>query len=505
MTKLRRVCFGLLAAGAAGVGYSSCESRELDVGPPPPPAGIAEFERTAGWPAYARTIGGEPRLTPIDVLFMVDDSSAMRTFQLQIARAFDAFMTVMDGAFVGKADLHIGVVSADMGAGDGSITGCFDPAVPVPGRGAGGGPGGAGQPTGAMGSDHGSLQATPRGTCTATTLTGGDRFIAVSTDPVTGARVTNFTARSASDVFGCIAVMGEQGCGFEQPLSSVRHALDPALAPSQNAGFLRPDAFLAVILVTNEDDCSSPTNTLYDTIDNRTIDSPLGPLQNFRCNEFGHLCMFGGELRRPPRTASEPLEGCRSAEDGMLDRVSDFVGFLRGLKRDPAQVFVGAIAGPAAPYQVQTRAPSISDVAPWPEIAHSCTVAPGVYADPAVRINELATSLGARGAFETICAGDMVAPLQRIARAIVKPFSIPCVTPPAKSTDCEVVERWVDQDGVKHVASIPACEDNGHNYPCWTLSDHGACGSGTRFVSLSGARSPSPDAITAINCAPTVP
>ncbi len=500
MTKLRRVCFGLLAAGAAGVGYSSCDSRELDVGPPPPPAGIAEFERTAGWPAYALTASGDPRPTPVDVLFMVDDSSAMRTFQLQIARGFDAFMTVMDGAFGGKADLHIGVVSADMGAGDGSITGCFDPARPGSSRGTGG----AGQPTGAMGSDHGALQATPRGTCANTTLTGGDRFIAVRTDPVTGARVTNFTARSASEVFGCIAVMGEQGCGFEQPLSSVRHALDPALAPPQNAGFLRPHAFLAVILVTNEDDCSSPTDVLFDT-NHRTIDTPLGPLQNFRCNEFGHLCMFGGELQRPPRAASEPLEGCRSAEDGMLDKVSDFVGFLRGLKRDPAQVFVGAIAGPAAPYQVQTRDPSISDVARWPEIAHSCTVGPGVYADPAVRINELATSLGARGAFETICAGDMTAPLQRIARAITKPFSRPCVTPPASFADCEVVDRWVDQSGVKHVERIPSCEETRTTYPCWVLADHGACASGTRLVSISRGYSPPPDVITAINCAPTVP
>ena len=47
-----------------------------------------------------------------------------------------------------------------------------------------------------------------------------------------------------------------RGCGFEHQLASVRAALDPALPPT-NVGFLRADAFLAVVLVTNEDDCSA--------------------------------------------------------------------------------------------------------------------------------------------------------------------------------------------------------------------------------------------------------
>lgn len=501
---MRRRAFGIgaVVASVAGAGFPGCSSRNLDVTPKQPPAVIepSPFDRTAGWPAFALTVTSDPRPAPVDVLFMVDDSSSMRGFQEQVARGFDAFLTTIDAAFGGNADLHIGVVSADMGAGDGSISGCMTTTV----RGAGGAAGGGGNEFRVEGSDDGRLQATPRGPCTATTLASGQNFIALSTDPVTGQRVSNFSAASASDVFSCIAVMGDEGCGFERPFSSVQRALHPMLAPVQNAGFLRRHAFLAVILVSNEDDCSAAEGIpLYDTSSNLTLGSKLGPPANFRCNEFGHVCMIDGMMQPPPRAATGPLERCQSAEvDGLLEPVAGFVAFLRSLKSDPAMVFVGAMAGPPAPYQVETKPPSIADVGPWPVVAHSCTTASGAFADPAVRINELAASLGSRGAFETICAGDMAVPLQRIARAITQPFTTPCVTPPASVAGCEVVDRWVDSSGGKHVDPIASCQDPARNggQPCWVFDDHAACPSGTRRVRISRSDSPPPDVITAVRC-----
>src|SRR3990167_8457413 len=51
---------------------------------------------------------------------------------------------------------------------------------------------------------------------------------------------------------------GGGGCGFEPPLAAMRAALGPLAA---NAGFLRPDAALAVLILADEDDCpvASPT------------------------------------------------------------------------------------------------------------------------------------------------------------------------------------------------------------------------------------------------------
>ena len=62
------------------------------------------------------------------------------------------------------------------------------------------------------------------------------------------------------------------------------------------AGFLRPDAFLAVAFITNEDDCSAPPDTTLFDLRRRRRAARSVPFI-FRCNEFGHLC--GGVA--PPR------------------------------------------------------------------------------------------------------------------------------------------------------------------------------------------------------------
>lgn len=61
----------------------------------------------------------------------------------------------------------------------------------------------------------------------------------------------------AAEAVRCLLPQGINGCGFEQPLESMRQALlhmtDP-MAPE--AGFMRDDASLLVVMVTDELDCS---------------------------------------------------------------------------------------------------------------------------------------------------------------------------------------------------------------------------------------------------------
>ena len=342
---------------------------------------------------------GDPPNRKIDLLFMIDNSSETEFAQQNLVDGLPAFMDVLKGLPDGLPDLHIAVVTSDLGAGDGSITGCS----------------GNGQ--------NGVFQFAARSalgrSCTDTTLQAGATYIQDSGgfDPQ-----TNFTAPDITTVLQCITPVGGIGCGFEHQLAAVARALgaDGQPAPQENQGFLRPEALLAIVLLTNEDDCSAPVNSvLFDTKLNTTLASQVGPPGNYRCNEFGHLC--GNPLQKPPRLSPDPadlttevaLEGCVSAEDqGMLTPVFTFVQQIEGLKADPAtQIQVLSIQGPATPYVVHWRSPPMMDTGPWPALEHSC--ATGVaFADPGVRLQKFVRELGdGTGLASSICDADFSAPL----------------------------------------------------------------------------------------------
>jgi hypothetical protein len=333
----------------------------------------------------------------VDLLFMIDNSSSMRPSQTNLTTSFPMFMDAVNNLPGGPPNLHVAVVSSDMGAGDGSITGCTR--------------------TG----DAGKFHFLPTATCSDTTIVTGAGYISY-----TSAGAGNFTAPDISTVFSCIAALGDTGCGFERPFASVLRALgaDGMPVPSENAGFLRSDALLAIVMVTNEDDCSARDGVnLYDVASNTLLSSELGPPTNYRCNELGHLC----DGTRPPRlapggdvNATVTLNNCGSSEcDGSLIPVAEFAARIKALKTAPASdIMVAAITGPATPYTVHWKTAPIADSGPWPEIGHSCMAADGSFADPAVRITDMVTAFGANGALYPICDTNFGPALQQLAARI---------------------------------------------------------------------------------------
>jgi len=463
-----------LAAAALVSPSAGCDRHALTVAEPATPA--QTFALTAEWSAFAQA--PNPK---VDLLFMVDNSSSMVPLQAKLASGFNEFMTVLQNLPGGTPDVHIGVVSSSLGAGqEVGIAQC-----PV-------------------GGDRGALQSAPHGTCMQTGL--ADNFIAVKTNPTTGQLDTNYGAQSLSDVFSCIALLGEEGCGFEHQLASVRMALDPAMAPTANAGFLRPEAFLAVILITNEDDCSAPPNTDLFTQSSQLVSDKYGPLDSYRCNEFGHLCEIGGKLQAPPRQppmGTVTLEGCVSNEKGPLDPVGDFVTFLKNLKGDPARVFLAAVTGPSTPYVVGLTPPTLDDPQMWPMVEHSCTAADGTFADPAVRLAQAVKAFGDHGLIASICGDTMGPVLQQISTQFSRPMATACVpTPPATGPGCTVVDRSVADDGTLSATRVSSCADSAGAPPCWQLvSDDAACGVGNERLQVDrgGATVPS-TLVTAIDC-----
>jgi hypothetical protein len=468
------------------------------------------------WACNARTLE-KPNLTPeqtygktfqqtinrnVDMLFLVDDSSSMRLSQDNLNRNFPQFMTrLMDPP--GLPNIHVGVISSDMGAGDGSVSGCDS-----------------------TGGKNGVFQYTARGTCSTTGLQDGQTFIS----NIGG--VANYTGNLES-VFTCIAALGEGGCGFEHQFASITRALGVdgfGGPPAENAMFLRPDAYLVIVLITNEDDCSAspgqgPNNRipLFDTSVNTNIMSQLGPPANFRCNEFGHLCDDGtGNYTHPNRNApgndvaaTVMYPACRSNDtEGYLLGVMDTAQRIKSLKADPSQVLVAAITGPAMPYTVGWKAPSTTDTScgaascPWPQIAHSCTASDGSFADPSVRIVEFVNQFGANGLVLPICSDNFGPSLDRIAMLINAQLQPPCITqkvamkPGTQDPDCAVVSHTSNGTGGFIDSTVPSCALNGGAAPCWSLSAGGmGCNGGSIVQVTSDPNVPMSTAQNAtVNC-----
>ena len=415
----------------------------------------------------------------IDILFMIDDSSSMRLAQDNLRRNFSSFVAGLQALPGGLPNIHLAVVSSDMGAGDGSISGCDSS----------GGKKGIFQYTG-----HVIPPATAP--CT-TTLNAGATYIS----NIGG--VANYTG-ALEDAFSCIAALGEAGCGMEHQFAAITRALGVdglGAAPAQNQGFLRPDAALAIVMLTNEDDCSASLGQgpngripLFDTGANTNIASQLGPPVNFRCNEFGHMCSRGsGAPGHPDRNAPNldvnamvTYDSCASNDsDGFLLGAADTADKLKSLKNDPSLVAVAAITGPATPYTVTWKAPSAVDTScnttmqtcPWPVIAHSCTASDGSFADPGVRIGDFVDQFGANGLLLPICAADLAPSLGRAAALIGTTIAPVCITraiadDPSKSgiqPDCIVTLNGKQPNGMTVETPLPACADNSGAAPCWQL------------------------------------
>jgi hypothetical protein len=237
----------------------------------------------------------------VDLLFMIDNSNSMAQEQVSLKAQFPKLIQVLTtgermpgdpNPFPPVKDLHVGVVSSDMG---------------IPGVNFGAGTG-----CSPDGGDDGKLQHAPHGAgCDASYPT----FLAYSA--MMGTSQTKF----AND-FQCIAQLGTGGCGFEQQLESPLKALWPSIftdakgnvvtpnpitflsttpagtlgrgdvpvAQGGNFGFLRNDpitglSLIAIVVVTDEEDCSARTTEHLKPPSQLAADSPYKNQDiNLRCH-----------------------------------------------------------------------------------------------------------------------------------------------------------------------------------------------------------------------------
>lgn len=307
----------------------------------------------------------------LDILFVIDKSNSMRDEQQSLAAwSQDALFGILKTRALEPFSLHVGVVSSDMGANGYSVTNCSN----------------AG--------DNGRMSNEPQ---VEGCLGPSDRYIVNVLDD-DGQRRANHPG-TVADAFSCIAQLGIEGCGFEQPLKAMQSALDGS--QPDNAGFLRPKALLAVLFVSDEDDCSAAES--FPSIFSPTSVDELGAFTGFRCFEHGVIC----EPDTPYSVGSH--SSCRSREgSAFVTSLAHYAEFLRSLKPDPSLIIVGGVTTPDDEVVVGR------DDAGNPRLMGAC----GGGSTPAVRLREFAAGFPARHSMASICNESLQQPLSEVAQRI---------------------------------------------------------------------------------------
>jgi hypothetical protein len=137
-----------------------------------------------------------------------------------------------------------------------------------------------------------------------------------------------------ADALSCIGPQGIDGCGMEATLETMLQALDPNKA--WNTGgepFLRVGAVLAVVIVTDEEDCAVKNYEYFDpakandpNYNQYWEDFPGTP--GMKKDPTSAVCWNAGTDCTTP-TLDTIYESCVSADKGVLQPTSRYINYLK--------------------------------------------------------------------------------------------------------------------------------------------------------------------------------
>ncbi len=156
-----------------------------------------------------------PGCQKMDVLFVIDNSGSMAQEQANLIANFPGFITVLNNSGL---DYRVAVTTT--------------------------------------GRDYTYSMSTPLGSIPQS-QDGGDNGTMLK--PASCNMTKRWIDKSDPDpsmAFSCVANVGTSGPSDEMPLSAMRDAFEERMADGTNAGFRRTDALLAVVFLTDEEDCS---------------------------------------------------------------------------------------------------------------------------------------------------------------------------------------------------------------------------------------------------------
>ncbi len=274
------------------------------------------------------TINGVVQNVPVnpqralDLLILIDDSPSMQKEQAKLAEQVPRLVNLLItggidtdgvstpvGEFPAVSSLHVGVITPDMGYSTDPPTD-FTPPSDF-------------NPTDACKRNNGNGKA---GFMQVEGLSGDPRTMCTAQTPPPGTLYLNYPEMGFDEVdfindVECVTGQ-DDGCGFEQQLEAIL-ASDRNTA---NSGFNRDDALLAVILITDEDDCSTTDPRVFDV-----VARPSNPYQ--------------GPFADPPTNSLVQFNLRCWEHKQALQQIQRYVDGIAGLKSDPSQVVFAAITG----------------------------------------------------------------------------------------------------------------------------------------------------------------
>lgn len=299
----------------------------------------------------------------VDILWLVDSSGSMAEEQAELGAKFDAFIDEL--VSIG-ADFRLAVVTTDTRSRDAS--GRFQTS-----------PGGF--------VAAGCTRSTPELEAQCAGVQLDDPFLDVR--DYTNADRTVDIERLRND-FECIASVGDCGNAFEAGLDAISMAVAPDMIAAEgfNSGFFRDNAFLAVVMLTDEDDCSGG--------------SAFSPATDVDC--------YVSETRAALTPVQRYYDELVALKDGAEDRV-----------------LVAGIIGPDDFEDPPTRAEYAAS-----GVRFSCNSSLGGAAGTqsardGERYRELITLAGDRGIEESICQGDFTVALRKIGEIIRASLDVNCL------------------------------------------------------------------------------
>jgi hypothetical protein len=157
----------------------------------------------------------------VDFLFVIDNSGSMSEEQASLVASFPGFISAIQSSLESVEEYNVGVITTDAYFGNTAVPGC---AV------------------------LGGLVVSTSGFDSSNAVCGpydaGDNFMTQDDDLDTA--------------FACAAQVGTNGDGYEVPMEALGLAIDPNGALAQpgacNEGFIREDALLVLVIITDEND-----------------------------------------------------------------------------------------------------------------------------------------------------------------------------------------------------------------------------------------------------------